>query len=931
MKKIIVFIVLSIFANTVFGQGYFNNWFFGNGAGLNFNAGTPIAINGNVNTVEGSAAISDNLGNLLFYTDGVTIWDANNAVMTNGTGLLGNASSTQSALILLNPANQNQYYVFTAPLSGSITYSIVDMTLAGGLGAVTSTKNVVMHPSSTERVTAVCNSTKSGYWILGHELGTSAFFAYELTSAGLTTTPVLSSVGSVHAAAIGYLKANHAGNKLAIAMRDVSKFELFDFDNSTGIISNAIIFPTTYVSSYGVEFSPDDSRLYLSGGLSFAYIYQVDMTAGSSAAIINSSTLIATPVISGAMGALLLGPDSKIYAAKYGTTNLGVINNPNALGAACNYVDNQVLLTSAVCQAGLPNNYKICCSLPFVNLGNDTSFCQGQSVTLNAGSASSFLWSDGTTDSSIIATTSGTYWVQTSDGSCSQSDTINIIFNAIPIVNLGNDTTYCQGQTVTLNAGSANSFLWSNGSTDSSITASITGNYWVQASNGQCASSDSINIIFNAVPFINLGNDTSLCQGQSITLNGGLATSFLWSDGTTDSTFTTSTSGTIWVQISNGQCSNSDTININFIAAPTVNLGNDSTLCQGQTITLNAGSANSFLWSNGSTNSSITTSTAGLYWVQASNGQCATSDTININFNTFPIVNIGNDTTLCQGQTVTLNAGSANSYLWSDGTTNSSIIASTTGNYWVQANNGICASFDTININFIAVPTVNLGNDSTYCQGQTITLNAGSANSFLWSDGSTVSSITVSTSGNYWVQSSNGQCTASDTINIIFNTFPTVNLGNDTTLCIGQTVTLNAGSANSFLWSDGTANSSLIASTTGNYWVQASNGDCATSDSLTITNTDCEISIEIPNVITPNNDGFNDHFVPIKYIGISSAILKIFNRWGKEIFSTDNLLVGWDGYYKNELCTDGTYYWIVQYMTINSESKELKGFLSLMK
>jgi len=863
MKKIIVFIVLSIFANTVFGQGYFNNWFFGNGAGLNFNAGTPIAINGNVNTVEGSAAISDNFGNLLFYTDGVTIWDANNAVMTNGTGLLGNASSTQSALILLNPANQNQYYVFTAPLSGSITYSIVDMTMAGGLGAVTSTKNVVMHPSSTERVTAVCNSTKSGYWILGHELGTSVFFAYELTSAGLTTTPVLSSVGSVHVAAIGYLKANHSGNKLAIAMRDVSKFELFDFDNSTGIISNAIIFPTTYVSSYGVEFSPDDSKLYLSGGLTVAYIYQVDMNAGSSTAIINSSTLIANPAISGAMGALLMGPDSKIYAAKYGTSNLGVINNPNALGALCNYVDNQILLTSAVCQAGLPNNYKICCSLPIVNLGNDTTFCQSQSITLNAGSATSYLWSNGLTDSSITISASGTYWVQTSNGLCTNSDTININFNSVPSPNLGSDTTLCQGEVITLQAGSASSFLWSNGSTDSSLTTSTSGIFWVQASNGPCASSDTINITFNAVPIVNLGNDSTLCQGEVITLDAGTANSFLWSNGLTDSSITTSTSGTYWVQANNGQCASSDTINIIFNAVPTVNLGNDSTLCQGEIITLNAGTANSFLWSNGSTNSSITTSISGTFWVQANNGQCASSDTINIIFN--------------------------------------------------------------------AVPTVNLGNDTTLCQGEIITLNAGVANSFIWSDGSTASSIIASTSGNYWVQAYNAQCTSSDSINIIYNPIPTVNLGSDTTLCQGESITLNAGSASSFLWSDGSTGSSISVSSVGTYWVQSSNGQCANSDTILVDLTECEIAIELPNAFSPNNDGINEYFIPIKYKGITSATLKIFNRWGQELYYTDDLLEGWNGNHKGDICLDGTYFWIVQYTTIKNESKELKGFLSLLK
>ncbi|HLG35901.1 MAG TPA: gliding motility-associated C-terminal domain-containing protein [Bacteroidia bacterium] len=228
-------------------------------------------------------------------------------------------------------------------------------------------------------------------------------------------------------------------------------------------------------------------------------------------------------------------------------------------------------------------------------------------------------------------------------------------------------------------------------------------------------------------------------------------------------------------------------------------------------------------------------------------------------------------------------------------------------------------------------PLANLGNDTILCQGQTITLNGGSAASYLWSNGSTASSINVSVSGTYWVQASNGPCSATDSITIFINQYPIPNLGNDTTLCQGQTLTLNGGSATSYLWSNGSTDSSINAAASGTYWVQTSNGPCSINDTLSVLISNCEIEIELPNVFTPNNDGVNDNFIPIKYNGITKANLIIYNRWGDILFYTDNLLIGWNGSYKDNNCSDGTYFWIVQYTTMSNESKELKGFLTLIK
>lgn len=159
-----------------------------------------------------------------------------------------------------------------------------------------------------------------------------------------------------------------------------------------------------------------------------------------------------------------------------------------------------------------------------------------------------------------------------------------------------------------------------------------------------------------------------------------------------------------------------------------------------------------------------------------------------------------------------------------------------------------------------------------------------------------------------------------------------LNLGNDTTLCQGQTTILNGCSATSYLWSNGSTDSSINVSSSGSYWLVASNGQCSISDTISIFISNCEeIEIELPNLFTPNGDGVNDNFIPIKYKGILKANLIIFNRWGEEVFSTDNLISGWNGSYKGKICSDGTYFWVVRYWSLTHVSSELHGSLSLLK
>jgi gliding motility-associated-like protein len=408
-KSILLFLSLIHFATICFSQKQNNNWLFGEELGITFNTAPPSILNSSVMVqVEGSASISDQNGNLLFFTDGVSVWNKNQQQMPNGFGLLGNSSSTQSALIVPKPGNCNIYYIFTVPSQDTLTplsYSIVDMSLDNGLGDITSTKNVALYAPVTERLTATLKSNGTDYWVVAQQVGTNGYMAYSITSAGVNTTPIISYSGFNHLNltgdinVLGYMKISSDGSKLCYAnLYGPTSAELLDFNNQTGMVSNAMqLLP---LPAYGVEFSPDNSKLYLSTENAPFIIVQYNLAAGSPSAIINSEQDIynSTPTINTNPeygGAMQLGPDNKIYVDRLQQNFLGIIDQPNLAGSSCNYVDNGITLNGK-CQDGLPNcikNYAVspCFSCPVINntAGNiiSVSICSGSNYILPSGNS----------------------------------------------------------------------------------------------------------------------------------------------------------------------------------------------------------------------------------------------------------------------------------------------------------------------------------------------------------------------------------------------------------------------------------------------------------------------------------------------------------------------------------------------------------------
>lgn len=459
-QLLLVFFISSL--GLLHAQNEAANWYFGFNAGVTFNSGSPVVLlDGQLNTTEGCATISDSSGQLLFYTDGITVWDKNHAIMPNGTGLLGDPSSSQSAIVVPKPGDLDIFYIFTVDEQAGpngLRYSELDLSLNAGNGDITTNKNILLATQTTEKISAVAHENGNDFWVVTHEFNNADFLAYEITDAGVNETPVVSTSGSVHdgsnQSTIGNMKFSPSGEKLALAKSFAPNFvELFDFDASSGVISNPVtisgMFYNTSEGPYGVEFSTDSNLLYVSDiGSGPSKIHQFDISSGNQTDIVNSDFVLFQG--QGVLGSLQLAIDEKIYVARYGTNFLDVIENPNSLGAAVTYTSNAIDLMGRQCRLGLPPFIQ-----SFFNVGiqiNETCFGDETQFSVNSSEAIvSINWDFGDMTTSTLETpthiyaSTGTYTVNvtvtTAENTASLSREITVY--EVPVANQPTDYILC--------------------------------------------------------------------------------------------------------------------------------------------------------------------------------------------------------------------------------------------------------------------------------------------------------------------------------------------------------------------------------------------------------------------------------------------------------------------------------------------------------
>lgn len=641
-----------------------SQWYFGQQAGLDFRPAVPVALtNGQLTALEGCSSRADSLGNLLFYTNGGTVWNRQHQVMAGGTGLVGNQSTTQ-CLIVPWPGNPQLYYIFTPSEQGQNTglrYAVVDLARQGGLGEVTQ-RNVPLWASSTERVMAVPHTNHRDQWLIAHEQNTNLFTVFLLTPAGVAATPVLSPDAFVHTQvrAIGQLKASPNGKQLALAAAATNpataqqepSVELLDFDPTTGLITNPLVLNAIRLGSYGVEFSPDGTRLYVTdpgAGL----LLQYDLTAAN----------IRTSVVQIAAGlsnkqALQLGLDGRIYLAHADNlfnTALGVIREPNRAGIACTYVDDGFALAGKLSNSGLPSfsppdlwnfTWEGACQAAPLRFAFPATYGP-DSVRWNFGDPAA-----GPANSSRLPgpthryATAGTYSVTLTLYFSPAYQRVlrrSVVVQPLPQVTLGRDTALCPGATALLRARPALAgalYRWQDGSTAQTLLAQRPGWYWVDVTSAAgCTRRDSLQVSALPLPTVALGPDTVLCVGQALRLRSrrpqpNLA--YRWSDGTTGASLAVTSPGVYWLEATNpAGCSRRDSIRVIYLTPPTIYLGPDTTLCQdaARPLVLDATLPGvSYRWPDGSTQATFRPTQSGTYWVTVSTAVCSVTDSIRVGF-----------------------------------------------------------------------------------------------------------------------------------------------------------------------------------------------------------------------------------------------------------------------------------------------------------
>ncbi|MFC5269533.1 gliding motility-associated C-terminal domain-containing protein [Adhaeribacter terreus] len=579
-------------------------WYFGSRAGLRFKDDNPlIDINSKGRAREGCTAISDSLGNLLFYSAGDTIFTRFHTKMSNGWSLHGHQSASQSSVIVQNPYSLNLYYLFTVDaLGGSngLKYSVIDAGAMFGQGSVLA-KNIPLITPVAEKITAVDHRYSRNAWVIVHGSSTQndKFYAYRITPTGVDPNPVVSQPANAisHAGsfpnnnAIGCMKVSPDGRKLALAMQELNLVELYDFDDETGIISNPLRI-TGLAKAYGIEFSRDGSKLYVSTqNTTGVDIEQFNLEAGSKAAIMASRrTALGTKSIF--PSSLQLARNGKIYAASTETginnRNIKVLNVPDSIAGSKSFsLGNQPLNTPTTTpfrtsEQGLPNFNQSYLWVPSFLYKNQCSGDVTEFTMKIKRQIKTFYWNFDDPDSGADSvsflpnpthqfTKPGTYNVTLTAvllNNRTRSTTMEVVIYPSPDADLGPEQEICVGGKIRLNGPEKMmKYKWSTGSDSASITVRKPGTYWleVRSQNG-CVSHDTITItpLQNAPKFF----DKYLfetCPFRDVTIKPIVrGTNHRWNTGSKDSVLVVRREGWYALTMNIGECIVSDSVQVVF-------------------------------------------------------------------------------------------------------------------------------------------------------------------------------------------------------------------------------------------------------------------------------------------------------------------------------------------------------------------------------
>ncbi|MFK7926186.1 MAG: gliding motility-associated C-terminal domain-containing protein [Bacteroidia bacterium] len=491
------------------------------------------------------------------------------------------------------------------------------------------------------------------------------------------------------------------------------------------------------------------------------------------------------------------------------------------------------------------------------DLGPDTTLCLGEQISLqNPFPNQTALWSDGSTLDSLIIGQAGIYWLESFDGFCPSRDSFQLYILANESVDLGVDTTICQGEELVLDPGfPGTQRIWQGTIDQATFTADSSAWYWVQVIAPLCDDTDSIFVSVQEPPTIEIGVDTlRFCLGDSLFLDvlDDPSLSYLWDDGVMMADRWLKDSAWLRLRVFDNLCQNVDSIYIATPPVPVFSLGADSSLCEGDSLSLMPNSnVGALLWSDGSTVARLSVLRSGTYWLTQSVVGCSYRDSVSLNFLPYPDLDLGADTTLCEGQTILLgvDAQPGVQYLWQDASTNERLLAGEAGLFTLRGTLGQCSSTDEILLSYDRLPQFSLGPDTAFC-----TLDEGLE------------------------------------INPLLPAYQQL------------------------IWSTGAREPSIYIDEPGQYGLTLSTEVCGElRDTIEVLEYPCICLIFFPSAFSPNQDGLNEQFLGIGDCQPFDYDFQVFNRWGSLMFSSKQKEESWDGTYNGSPCPEGVYVWVARY------------------
>ncbi|MBX3042884.1 MAG: T9SS type A sorting domain-containing protein [Candidatus Kapabacteria bacterium] len=802
---VIILFISDLYSNN---PKIWDNWYFGRNAGMTFNTTNriPATLNdGKLYTLEGCASISDPDGNLLFYTNGVYVYNKNHDIMINGVDLKGHNSSTQSALILKKPGSQNIFYIFTTdkgPYEGESEhehcFSIVDMNEDEGRGAVI-VKNMVLHSPVVEKLTAVRHANNEDYWIIARGMNDNKFIISLLSEGGIVDTKIFN-IGPTYFPfpaspefSLGQMKFNPKGDLMGNVVYGANNLELYRFDNSSGVFTGYLGIPVQeeVTALYGLEFSSNNKFVYVNN--LFGRIYQFDVSEFDSLKISNSLNLVYDSLDFSfqEFGQMQLAPNGKIYMALSYDTMLAVIDKPNVPSPYCRFNKRAFGLNGALSLFGLPNNIITGTYYSVDIYGREICLGDGDSLELFSivypeDEDYVYDWTGPNGFRSNLPNpvipkaglaNSGKYVCRVSvDGQFFQADSTIINVYDYPVAEISGPNTICPPEIIKLSSRyKAPEYIyeWSNGSNESEILINSPGRYWLLISNPAGCPTDTVFVDIDNADNLSIifEDETTICSGQGIelSLDKDIYTplrdyKFKWATGDTTASIFVNKAGFYSVTVTrSGGCSGTDSVYVNEVESPVVDLNLKDTirLCSGEITLLYPNDTNSvwkYIWADGYPELSREISQSGYYKMYVTNqGYCMDSASVMIIFYDNPVADIeyNNSLILCYGDSVNLVSKFAEpdyNYFWSTGSNEQFITVKESGKYKLIITNQFgCKDSSEVEVFVAEEINLTINADKSYlCLNDSLTLQSNSRyKSYKWSTGDTTDFIRVYSAGKY--------------------------------------------------------------------------------------------------------------------------------------------------------------------------------------